>query len=132
MLEIKDFFSFLNYFIVSVSFLFVFTNIYKMVTRYDEVKLIKENNMSAAIAYSGSVLGFILPLASSMIHSINMVDYIIWATISLVLQLLVYVMFSFKYSDFKQQIENNNAALSLLYAVFAFGIGIVNATAISY
>ena len=56
---------FLAFFVVSLLLMIVFVAVYTNVTRHSEIKLIKENSVAAAIAFSGSMIGFALPLASA-------------------------------------------------------------------
>lgn len=132
MIDFKEVLNFLGYFAVSIFYLVVFINIYKITTKYNEVALIVSNNKSAAITYGASIVGFAFPLASAMVHSLSLANYTAWATVAMVIQIAVYLIFKFKYSDYDAQIENNNSALAILYASFAIGVGIINACALSW
>src|SRR5438270_4812326 len=81
---------FLIYLALALVLLAVFTWIYDKATPYDELALIREGNVAAAIAYSGALVGLSLPLASAVAHSVNPVDMVIWRTFALAVQVLVY------------------------------------------
>ena len=55
---------FLAYFGVAAVLTVIFIAIYLKTTRHDEIKLIKANSVAAAVAFSGCLIGFALPLAS--------------------------------------------------------------------
>ena len=55
---------FLAYFGVAAVLTVIFIAIYLKTTRHDEIKLIKDNSVAAAVAFSGSLIGFALPLTS--------------------------------------------------------------------
>jgi uncharacterized membrane protein YjfL (UPF0719 family) len=57
---------------------------------YREIALIREGNAAAAASLSGAILGFVLPLASAITHSVSLLDMAVWGLIALVVQLLVY------------------------------------------
>jgi len=58
---------FLIFFVAAAVLTILFVVIYTRVTRHDELALIKKNSTAATIAFSGSLIGFALPLASTMI-----------------------------------------------------------------
>ena len=69
---------FLVYLGVSLAYLAVFVAIYIRITPYRELQLIREGNMAASFSLSGAILGFIVPLASAVQHSVNLVDMAVW------------------------------------------------------
>ena len=50
--------NFLAYFAAAIALLAAFVAIYLYVTPYDEIRLIRNNNVAAAVSLSGAVLGF--------------------------------------------------------------------------
>ncbi len=48
--------------------------VYMWVTPHPEISLIRENNLAAAIAFAGSLIGFCLPLANIIAGSVNLID----------------------------------------------------------
>ncbi len=69
---------FLIFFVVAAVLTILFVVIYTRVTRHDELALIKKNSTAAAVAFSGSLIGFALPLASTMINSDTVVEMVLW------------------------------------------------------
>ena len=56
---------FLLFFVVAAVLTIVFIGVYTRVTKHNEIALIKKNSTAAAAAFSGSLIGFALPLAST-------------------------------------------------------------------
>ena len=77
---------FLLYFVVASALALLFAFIYTRATRHDELALIKKNSTAAAVAFSGSMVGFALPLASTMINSLNIVELVLWGLVALVVR----------------------------------------------
>ena len=81
---LTDLSEFLAFFVVSLVLVIVFVAVYTNVTRHSEIKLIKENSVAAALAFSGSMIGFALPLASAMISSSTILEMVVWGVIALI------------------------------------------------
>src|SRR4029453_3143710 len=64
---------FLVYLAVSLVLLALFVAIYIRVTPYREMALIREGNMAASFSLSGALLGFVVPLAAAVQHSVSLV-----------------------------------------------------------
>ena len=61
----------------------LFLFIYSQITPYSEFALIREGNTAAAVGTSGTLLGFVIPLARSVTQSANLPDMILWGSIAL-------------------------------------------------
>ena len=85
---LTDLSEFLAFFVVSLVLVIVFVAVYTNVTRHSEIKLIKENSVAAALAFSGSMIGFALPLASAMISSSTILEMVVWGVIALIVQIV--------------------------------------------
>src|SRR5258706_6516592 len=83
---------FLVYFGLCIAFVAAFLVAYTAVTPYNEFQLIRAGNHAAAWSLGFSLLGFSLPLASAVIHSVNPWDLALWALIALVVQVLAFVV----------------------------------------
>src|SRR5262249_34905088 len=88
--SISGFPLFLLYFVTAVALLTLFTTIYLRVTPHHELALIREGNVAAALSLGGALIGFVLPLASAVAHSVNPVDMVAWGVVALLVQLAVY------------------------------------------
>jgi putative membrane protein len=116
--------NFLLYTFSSLLLLAVFGKIYQWLTPYHEYDSIKEGKLAPAIALGGALIGFTLPLLSVSYHGVNYLDFLIWAVIVGALQI---VLFKALYWIIPMQIEEDNRAIALIYAVLAFCVGLISA-----
>ena len=124
--------SFLLYFCLGIAAFAAFFVIYVAVTPYDELALIREGNVAAAISLGGAVLGFVLPLASAIAHSVGPVDMVVWSVIALAVQLVVYFLVTRLVPHFAEAIRAGRVAGATLLAVLAGATGILNAACMTY
>ncbi len=101
---------FLVYLSVSLAYLAVFVVLYLRVTPYREIQLIREGNMAASFSLSGALLGFIVPLASAVQHSVNLVDMALWGAIAMLVQLAAYVVVKLLIPTLTEDIPNNKGS----------------------
>ena len=123
---------FLVYFVVGLALLTVFLAIYGWITPYRELALIRDGNVAAAISLAGVVLGFTLPLASAIAHSVGLVDMIVWGAIALASQLIVYFIVARLVPHFAEAITAGRVSAATLLAAVALAVGILNAAAMTY
>ena len=123
---------FLEYFVVGLALLGIFVAIYARITPYRELALIRDGNVAAAIALAGVVLGFTLPLASAIAHSVGLADMILWGAIALLSQLVVYFIVARLVPHFTEAITAGRIAAATLLAAIALAVGILNAAALTY
>lgn len=122
---------FLIFFVVAVVLVVVFVLIYTRVTPHDELALIKERSAAASMAFSGSLVGFALPLASAMIASHTVVEMVLWGLVALVVQLLVYQLIRLPMPRISQRIEDNEVAAGGWLGACSLVAGILNAAAMT-
>jgi len=123
---------FLLYFGVALVFQAVFIALYMAVTPHHEVALIKQGNAAAAISLGGAVLGFTLPLASVITHSVSLLDMAIWSLVALLVQLAVYRLVDFLLREISRHIEEGNIAAATTLAAASLAIGMINAASMTY
>jgi putative membrane protein len=120
------------YFGLGLILLVAFIAVYLWLMPYREIQLIREGNVAAAISLSGAVLGFVLPLASAVAHSINPVDMVVWAAIAFVAQIIVYLAMSRLVPHFGEAIGAGRVAPATLLAALAVAVGVLNAACLTY
>jgi putative membrane protein len=123
---------FLIYLAVSIALLALFTAIYIRVTPYREIALIREGNTAAAFSLSGALLGFIVPLAAAVQHSVGLVDMLIWGLIALLVQVAAFVAVKLMIPSITRDIPAGNAAQGFFLGVLSLGVGLLNAACMSY
>lgn len=122
---------FFVFFIVAAVMTILFILIYTRVTRHREIALIKENSVAASLAFSGSLVGFALPLASTMISSVTVLEMVVWGLIALVVQLLVYVLIRVPMPRISERIEANEVAAGMWLGACSLVAGILNAASMT-
>lgn len=122
---------FLLFFVAAAVMTVIFVVIYTRVTRHNELALIKENSMAAALAFSGSLIGFALPLASIMIHSPTVLGMVLWGLVALIVQVLVYLVLRLPMPKLSERIEKGEMAAGIWLGSCSIVGGILNAAAMT-
>ena len=122
---------FLLFFVVASVLALFFVFVYTRVTRHHELALIKENSTAAAVAFSGSLIGFALPLASTMINSINIIELVLWGVIALIVQVLVYLLIRLPMPRISERIEADELAAGIWLGTCSIVAGILNAASMT-
>ena len=130
--SIRYFDDFLIYFAVAMLLFAVFTFIYQKVTPYDEITLIRQGNPAAAVSLSGAMLGFALPLASTVANAVNLVDLVLFAVLATVVQLIVFVFARMLMPGLTAAIEKGSIAEAIFLAAVSIAVGLLNAAALVY
>ncbi len=124
--------AFASHFASSLAFLFLFIAVYIRITPYKEIALIREGNTAAAASLSGAVLGYCIALASSVAHSIDLVDMLIWGSIALLVQLIAFFATRLMLPDLIKDVPENKLASGIFLGAISLGMGILNAACQSY
>ena len=130
--SLAGFGSFLLYFGLAVLFVVAYLAIYVRVTPYREFALIRDGNPAAAASVSGSLLGFVLPLASAVINSVNPLDMAVWAAIALVVQILVYLAVRGLMPGIVRHIPEGRVGAGVVLGAVSLAAGILNAACMIY
>ncbi len=123
---------FLAYLGVSLVLLGLFIAIYIRITPYREIALIREGNMAASFSLSGSMLGFIVPLAAAVEHSVSLVDMAIWGVIAMVVQLAAFVAAKLMIPSITQDIPAGKGAQGFFLGTLSLGVGLLSAACMSF
>jgi putative membrane protein len=130
--SLSGFDEFLIYAGLSIAFIYVYMILYLRVTPYNELKLIKEGNVAAAISLSGAVIGFSLPLAAAIRHSVHPWDMMLWGVVAALVQLLVYVAVRFTFLNVTRRIPDGQVAAGVVLGAISIAAGILNAACMTY
>ena len=131
-LSLSGFDEFAGYFGLSLGYVAVFLAIYVRVTPYPEFALIREGNAAAAASLSGSLLGFVLPLASAVVNSVNAWDMALWAAIALAVQLAVYFVVRLLLPNVASDVPAGKVASGIFLGATSLAAGILNAASMTY
>jgi putative membrane protein len=122
---------FLIFFVVAAMLTILFVVIYTRVTRHNELALIKKNSTAAAVAFSGSLIGFALPLASTVINSVTVVEMVLWGMVALIVQVLVYLLIRLPMPRISERIEADEVAAGIWLGACSMVAGILNAASMT-
>ena len=109
-------------------FTVAFKLIYQWVTPYHEATLIREGNTAAAISLGGALIGYVLPLASALSHTVSLPEFAAWALLAGVIQIVAFVIVSkLAFKNLSQRIEAGEIASSIYLASISICVGLLNA-----
>jgi len=123
---------FLVYLGVSLAYLALFVALYIRVTPYREMQLIREGNMAASFSLSGAILGFIVPLASAITHSVSLIDMAIWGLIAMAVQIAAFVVVKICIPSITRDIPENKGAQGFFLGSLSLAVGLLNAACMSF
>jgi putative membrane protein len=119
---------FLAYFAAAVALAVVFLGVYTLCTPHREFALIRDGNTAAAAQLGGTFLGFSIPLAVVIGHSVSVPDMLLWGAVAAVVQLLVFVVISrVLFKAIERRIAEDCMASGLFVGTMGLGIGILQA-----
>jgi len=123
---------FLAYLGTAVVLTLIYVVIYMWVTPHEEIKLIRENNPAAAVAFAGSLIGFSLPLANTIAGSVSLIDCAIWGVIAIVVQIAIYYIARIPMPKISERIEKGEMASGVWLGGASLAGGLLNAACMTY
>ena len=122
---------FIAYMATAVALTLFYVVVYIRVTPHSEIKLIRENNLAASLAFAGSLIGFCLPLASAISNSFSLVDCAVWGVVALIVQIVIFYLICLPIPKISERIEKGEIASGLWLGVSSLAGGILNAASMS-
>ena len=120
--------AFLIAFVAAGAFTIAFKLIYQWATPYHERTLIRDGNTAAAITLGAALLGYVLPLASALAHTVSLAEFAVWALLAGVIQIVAFsVVRHFLMRDFSDRIMRGEIAAATYMASISLCVGILNA-----
>jgi putative membrane protein len=120
--------AFLLAFVVAGLFTIAFKYIYQWITPYNEKALIREGNLAASIALAGALIGYVLPLASALSHTVSLPEFAAWAALAGVIQIAAFTAVRLvALPDVKRRIENGETSIGIYLAGISIAVGLLNA-----
>lgn len=132
MQSFSGFDDFLVYLGISTFLLAAFIALYVKITPYREIVLIREGNKAAAFSLSGTIVGMVLPLASAIQHSVNLIDLAVWCVIALAVQILVFVVARITLPNIVHDIPAGKEASGIFLGAISAAAGMLNAACMTY
>ena len=110
-----------------VAFVSVHLSIYMKVTAHDELRLIREGNLSAALSTVGAMLGLAVPLTSVVSMTGFLLETVLWAVVALLVQLGAYFAARLVVKDLSARIDRGEIAAGLWVAGVSLTAGLLQA-----
>lgn len=124
--------AFLVAFVAAGVFTIAFKLIYQLATPYNERTLIRDGNVAAAITLGSALLGYILPLASALEHTVSLAEFAIWALLAGIIQIVTFTVVRLVVMrDFSDRIVRGEHAAAIYMASISLGVGLLNAACMS-
>ncbi|MEW5695518.1 DUF350 domain-containing protein [Pseudomonas synxantha] len=120
-------FGFVIYILGAAVLFALFQFIYTRITPHKEFELIRAGNTSAAVALGGAIVGFAIPASNVIAYSVSLVDFVVWAVIAAVVQLLAFLLTSLVLKGTSERIKKGELAAGIYVAAVAISVGMLNA-----
>ncbi|NVZ21037.1 DUF350 domain-containing protein [Pseudomonas costantinii] len=120
-------FGFVTYLLGAAVLFGLFQFIYTRITPHKEFELIRSGNVAAAVALGGAIIGFAIPASNVIAYSISILDFVVWAVIAAVVQLLAFLLTSLVLKGTSERIKNGELAAGIYVAAVAISVGMLNA-----
>lgn len=119
---------FLAYFGAAILLAAAFLAIYVLITPHREFELIRNGNSAAALQLTGTFLGFCIPVALVIGHSVDIPDMLLWGAVAAIVQLAVFFVISrLLFRTISTRIVEGCAASGIFVGGTGLGIGILQA-----
>jgi putative membrane protein len=124
--------NFLLFFMIAAVLVAAYLLIYTLVTAHNELVLIRQNVVSAALALGLSLVGFALPLSSAVVYATNVIDLVIWGFIAILVQIAAYGLVRVIVPNLSQRIAAGELSAAIFLGAVSLTAGIVNAAAMTF
>lgn len=124
--------AFAGYFGMGLGFVALFLLCFLHFTPHRELQLIREGNLAAGTALAGALIGFCLPLAAAIAHSVSHLDLGLWGLVALVAQLAAHGFTRLLLPGFPARIERGEQSAAVVSLALHVGVGLLNAAAMAY
>ena len=123
--------SFLSYMVTALVLTALYMVIYIWVTPHPEIRLIRENNIAAAFAIVGSLIGFCMPLASAIANSTSLADCALWGLVALIVQIAIFYLVGLPIPKISERIERGEIAAGVWLGSASLAGGLLNAASMT-
>ena len=121
--------NFVIYFATAIALTALYLFIYTLVTRHNEFALIRQNVLSASVALGLSLIGYALPLASSLVYAASPLDSLVWGAVAIVVQIVAYLLVKLLVPKLAQRIAAGEMSAALFLGLASVAAGILNTAA---
>jgi putative membrane protein len=115
-------------FVAAGGFTLIFKALYQVLTPHNEGALIRAGNPAAAVALGGAVLGYVIPLASALAHTVSLPEFVAWAALAGVIQIVTFwAVRRLALPDISKRIEAGEMSAAIYVLMISLAVGILNA-----
>ncbi|PGT84684.1 MULTISPECIES: DUF350 domain-containing protein [Bacillaceae] len=128
------FLSTVSYIGLAIVLLIIGIILFEVTTKNKEFELIKNGNKAAVYAFGGRILGLAIVLYSSISNSVNIFDMVIWGSIAIVMQIIIFYLAELLTPKFNitKAIDDDNQAVGLFLLFLSISIGLIIAASLTY
>jgi putative membrane protein len=119
------------YFATAIAMVAAFGGIYTLITRHHEFTLLRRGCSAAVPAFLGALVGYVLPLTTAMQHSANWFDFVIWAVVGAVVQILAYLVACLVMPGLSKRISDDDIPSGILLGGIALVFGMINSASMT-
>ena len=130
-ISLAQYLLYLQYMLSGVALTVAFAFLYVRITPINEFEHIREGNTACALSFGGALLGYAITIASSIAHSVSLVDFLLWGVAATVIQILVYFVCIRFVRNAPRGLAHNNTAIGALLCIAHLAIGILNAASLT-
>ena len=123
--------AFASYVAVAAGLCALYLFAYTRITPHDEFGLIQRGEVAAALALGASLIGFALPLASAILHTVGLIDCAIWGVVALLVQLLAYGLARLTRPGLSDAIAAGDRAAAIWLGAVSLTAGLISAVSMS-
>jgi putative membrane protein len=105
--------------------------IYVLLTPHKELKLIRDGNPSAAVAFGGVVVGLAIPLGACLANSSDVMEILIWGIVTLLVQLIAFRITDAILHGLPRRIAEGDVAAALMVMSIKIGLALILAGAMT-
>lgn len=119
---------FLAYFAAALLLAGAFLALYIRLTPHPELELIRAGNSAAALQLTGTFLGFAIPVAVVIGHSVSIPDMLLWGAVAAIVQLLVFLFIArLLFRGISSKIDEGCTSSGIFVGGMGLGIGVLQA-----
>ena len=119
---------FLAYLGAAVALAMAFLALYVLITPHRELELVRNGNSAAALQLTGTFLGFCIPVAIVIGHSVSIPDMLLWGAVAAIVQRAVFFLIArLLFRSISTRISEGCAASGIFVGGIGLGIGILQA-----
>lgn len=119
------------YLVTAFILTWLFVVVYIRITPYRELALIRAGNSAAALSLGGALLGFVMVLAAVIVHSVSLVDLMLWGVVAAITQMVAYAAVRLMIADIANGIEQNHLSHGIFLCACSLASGMLAAACVA-